>query len=93
MAFDFPRRDPSSLFFPTVHVHDGAVHEEASFDHHLYCQLADVSEVASWESSAGPLGGFVDVERAAGLVDGDAYCFRRQLVGVLPNRDQTLALA
>ena len=23
MAFDFPRRNPSEIFFPTVHVHDG----------------------------------------------------------------------
>jgi len=23
MALEFPRRDPKSLFFPTVHVHDG----------------------------------------------------------------------
>ena len=34
-----PRRNPSALFFPTVHVHDGAVHAEADFDHTLYMQL------------------------------------------------------
>lgn len=39
MAFSFPRRDPSSLFFPTVHVHDGRVHTRARFDHQLYAQL------------------------------------------------------
>ena len=27
MAFVFPRRDPRTLFFPTKHVHDGAVHD------------------------------------------------------------------
>lgn len=39
MAFSFPRRDPSSLFFPTVHVHDGRVRLRARFDHQLYAQL------------------------------------------------------
>ena len=38
MAFHFPTRDPSRVFFPTVHVHDGAVHERAHFDHELYWQ-------------------------------------------------------
>ena len=38
MAFVFPRRDPSRLFFPTLHVHDGLVHPTAAFDHHLYAQ-------------------------------------------------------
>jgi hypothetical protein len=38
MAFSFPRRDVSTLFFPTVHIHDGKVHTKADFDHALYCQ-------------------------------------------------------
>ena len=29
---------PSELFFPTVHVHDGRVHETAVFDRQLYRQ-------------------------------------------------------
>ncbi|MEM9462157.1 MAG: hypothetical protein AAGF11_48835 [Myxococcota bacterium] len=46
MAFSFPRRDPSSLFFPTLHVHDGQVHEYARFDHQLYAQLLPGQEPA-----------------------------------------------
>ncbi len=38
MAFRFPTRDPARTFFPTVHVHDGEVRAEASFDHELYWQ-------------------------------------------------------
>lgn len=41
MAFEFPRRDPSSIFFPTLHVHDGHVPDHATFDHTLYLQCAD----------------------------------------------------
>lgn len=40
MAFSFPRRRADELFFPTVHVHDGTVPAQASFDHRLYCQDA-----------------------------------------------------
>ena len=39
MAFDFPSSLRGKLFFPTVHIHDGKVHENAEFDHALYCQL------------------------------------------------------
>lgn len=38
MAFTFPTRSPDKLFFPTVHIHDGALHQEADFDHNLFCQ-------------------------------------------------------
>ena len=38
MAFRFVSRDPRSLFFPTVHVHDGSVHATAKFDHLLFFQ-------------------------------------------------------
>src|SRR5688572_12640841 len=38
LAFAFPRKDPARLFFPTMHVHDGKVHDTVEFDHLLYCQ-------------------------------------------------------
>jgi hypothetical protein len=83
MAFEFPRRDPSRLFFPTVHVHDGEVHETATFDHTLYLQ----GEGAGWESSAEPAKSFVRCERAKDIVDPDAHVHRRMLRGPGPNRD------
>jgi hypothetical protein len=90
MAFTFPRRDPASIFFPTVHVHDGEVHDTASFDHTLYCQPDElVAETFGWEESE-PIGKFVDAERARGVVDGARPCFRSVLVGPLPNIDTEL---
>jgi hypothetical protein len=38
MAFEFPSRVPDAVYFPTVHVHDGAVHSTANFLHKLYLQ-------------------------------------------------------
>lgn len=86
MAFDFPRRDPSRLFFPTVHVHDGSVHARAVFDHELYAQ-GDASRLSTWERSPLQTSSSVDVSRAQGLVDGDAPLHRRSLQGMLENAD------
>jgi hypothetical protein len=55
MALEFPRRDPESLFFPTVHVHDGgSVPRWADFDHKLFFQSArTVGLVGSFTSPRG----------------------------------------
>jgi hypothetical protein len=86
MAFDFPRRDPSRLFFPTVHVHDGAVHARAVFDHELYAQ-GEPARFANWERSPSNASSSLDVDRTEGLVDGDALLHRRSLQGMLENAD------
>lgn len=54
MAFSFPRRDPSTLFFPTLHIHDRSVHKQADFDHVLYAQLRRNCEPASLLASRHP---------------------------------------
>ncbi len=84
MAFRFPTRDPARVFFPTVHVHDGAVHDTARFDHTLYAQGAEAAE--GWEAEEQPVRQVVDVERAGGLID-ESPGLRRTLAGVLENRD------
>lgn len=33
MAFAFPTATPGQLFFPTLHIHDGEVHDKEVFDH------------------------------------------------------------
>ncbi len=95
MAFEFPRRDPSQLFFPTVHVHDGKVHETAHFDHSLYCQVDTTLMVApakaksgdpDWEPSINPLGNGLPPEVVAFLERG-AKAFRLQMKGDFANRD------
>jgi hypothetical protein len=88
MAFVFPRRDPQALFFPTVHVHDGQVHAEASFDHALYAQLDPaLASLSSWQRSDAPAKEFVRVPSAQGLVDGEAPLFRVLYSGLGTNRD------
>lgn len=87
MAFSFPTRRPGALFFPTLHIHDGAVHPRAQFDHALYCQLEDRAELEGWRSSVVSAEGLVDVTRTSGLVDGPRVILRRELAGMLENAD------
>lgn len=91
MAFEFPRRDTQALFFPTVHVHDGAVHESAHFDHDLYCQVDGILGVTlGWTRSMSPLGAHVEELKARGLVRASEPGFTLPLHGELPNQDTVL---
>lgn len=92
MAFEFPRRDPSKIFFPTVHIHDGKVHEKATFDHALYCQKreADRTSLPEWRESNVPAGQFMKVEKSQEIIDGKSHCYLRRIRGEQKNAD-TLA--
>jgi hypothetical protein len=85
MAFEFPTRYPDKLFFPTVHVHDGALHPYAGFAHTLYAQGVQPSG-GTW-LTVSSVGGRVDVQRSAGLVDGNSPISRLSMFGTLPNQD------
>jgi hypothetical protein len=100
MAFEFPRREPGLLYFPTVHIHDGQVHPRAQFDHHLYCQpdpgLIDElsqphgrvsSEKTGWERSDREAGGFMDQARSQDTINPKEPVYRLRLWGDLPNED------
>jgi hypothetical protein len=91
MAFEFPMATPKRVFFPTVHIHDGAVHERARFDHSLYCQPGShLRLMMGWRESPQPAQAFVQLKDAAGLVDGAAHCYLRELRGELRNEDTWL---
>jgi hypothetical protein len=82
MAFEFPRRDPTRLFFPTVHVHDGEVHKTATFDHQLYCQ--HLTAPAEWERTQTPV--MMSTGAREWLLQNE-FAYRRKLWGNLPNED------
>ncbi len=92
MAFAFCRRDPGELFFPTLHVHDGAVHDLAGFDHELYCQTPTKLGPA-WRENDRALGYFVDAVRVPDLIDWHANGWRQVMNGQLPNQDVLLQAA
>jgi hypothetical protein len=84
MAFEFPTRLESSLFFPTVHIHDGAIHPKEEFDHTLYFQCDQSNHGVESEGMAK---NFVDAARAQGIVQGESSVRRVKMAGVLPNTD------
>jgi hypothetical protein len=89
MAFEFPRRDPTALFVPAVHIHDGRYRPLARYDHDIYCQPGSAGEVADagFEVSSGPARAFMKPECMAMIVDGERPCFRQKLRGHFRNTD------
>jgi hypothetical protein len=92
MAFEFPRRNPANLFFPTVHVHNGKVAKSARFDHALYGQPND--QQCEWETSFGfgnmdslPAKNFMQIDKTLGIVEPERAIRRRLMVGVFSNQD------
>ncbi|MFQ4139839.1 hypothetical protein PGN35_026345 [Nodosilinea sp. PGN35] len=96
MAFEFVTRFPDKLFFPTIHIHDGQVHEVADFDHHLYYQDDGFSksptstQVVRSEEIASE---FMDVTKTMGLVDEQQRCNAFVMSGRFPNQDTVIATA
>ena len=88
MAFEFPRADPTKLFFPTVHIHDGEVHAKAAFDHMLFCQTTTTNAPMDWEESPQPAELFMkNLDKSQGLVDPKGHCYRKIMKGLLDNKD------
>ena len=89
MAFEFPRRNARHLFFPTVHIHDGKVHEQADFDHALYCQAdAEKSpQLIHWQESPQHAGAFMSIPLQQNMMSLSHHCYRRQIKGRQKNTD------
>ena len=98
MALEFPTRLAEELFFPTVHIHDGQVHEREEFDHTLYCQHAAYDNVVGgytrridsttkFVRSKRKAEATVDITKTQGIVEGDLLLHRKTMRGTLANQD------
>lgn len=89
MAFRFPSRAPGKIFFPTVHIHDGKVHEMEDFDHTLYAQAWKTAVIKGplWEESEKNAGQFVKLMKTQDLVWGGGHLYKRDIVGRAKNED------
>ncbi len=105
MALEFQSAS-DNLFFPTIHIHDGEIHESERFDHVLYMQHAGLdSKVHGYKNSnvedkstglvrsKYKASGFCKLDKSAGLIDGKLFLHRKVLRGNLPNQDMTFAFA
>lgn len=105
MAFEFETAS-DSIFFPTVHIHDGQVHDEEEFDHELYVQHAGFdSQVYGYQNADVPdsetglvrskytAKSFCETEKTKGIVAPDLLVHRREIRGSQANRDVLLEAA
>ena len=99
MAFEF-QIEKDELFFPTIHIHDGEVHQSEKFDHVLYMQHAGLdSKVGDYRNSdiedratglvrsEQQASSFCSVAKSANLIDGNLLVHRKIIRGNLPNTD------
>ncbi len=89
MGFAFPREDPNRLFFPTVHIHDGAIHFREEFDHDLYVQGNDErsAAVVGWIESTGLASQFMQYDRTGEILHAHAHAYWSQIRGSHKNED------
>ncbi len=92
MAFEFPRRDRSRLFFPTLHIHHRSVDPEALFDHDLYCQPEPAMNwhLQGWAESYAAVRRFMRCKEGLALFEPDAPVWRLEIGGLRENADTWL---
>jgi len=99
MAFEF-ETESDSIFFPTLHIHDGEVHDQEEFDHQLYAQHAGLdsqvygyinSDISDSETglvrSKYQAKSFCDTEKTKGIVVPNLLVHRQVIEGPEDNRD------
>lgn len=89
MAFQFPSATPGKLFFPTLHIHDGKIHETEEFDHALYAQAwrNAVIKGPDWEESEKSASSVVNIELCKGFIWGDGHLYKKEISGKSRNQD------
>lgn len=106
IAFEFDTRTPSTLYYPTVHIHDGTVHAKDDFDHVLYAQdvsldrragdyegPSEIDSHTSFVRSKDKVATFADASLSLGMLSGDLLVHKKTLSGLLPNRDTTFSMS
>lgn len=88
MAFSFPRAQADTLFFPTLHIHDGKVHRKETFDHTLYLQGpgADLAR-RGWQESSELAVTRVKCGLTHGMIRPERHIYRQVMRGVYDNGD------
>lgn len=88
MAFSFPTMLTGTVFFPTMHIHDGKIHAKEAFDHTLYLQGAGLNVVrGGWEESAALPVSKVQCGLTHGMIQPSMHVFRQSMRGPFDNGD------
>lgn len=88
MAFSFPTALADTVFFPTLHIHDGEVHAKETFDHTLYLQ-GPASNLArgGWSESPGLAVTKVKCGNTHGMIRPELHVYRQTMSGKFDNGD------
>jgi hypothetical protein len=90
MAFRYTPADSKTLFFPTVHIHDGGSYRDrAEYSHYLYAQ-PEIAADRNWWSKSDLLPSKQLVEKSNGLVHPDRHLYKALVFGIHPNHDYIL---
>ena len=87
MAFSFPTAKEGSVFFPTLHIHDGEVHDQEHFDHTLYLQGQRLRMSSDWKESPGLAVQRVKCGLTHGMIRPELHLYRRTIRGNFTNGD------
>lgn len=89
LGMSFPTQFKTKVYFPTVHIHDGRVHDKELFDHTLFAQLSAEQAMYAdgWSESTKLAGQTVNRRRAGKLVDPEQHLYRRKIRGLQKNED------
>lgn len=89
LGMSFPTQLKTKVYFPTVHIHDGRVHEKELFDHTLYAQLSAEQAMYAdgWSGSAKLAEQTVNRRRAGKIIDPKQHLYKRLLSGLQKNED------
>jgi hypothetical protein len=89
MAFEFNTRLENTLFFPTMHVHDGKIHPKEHFDHTFFFQTNHIGKIRQSETLASfeRAGIFVKDAISSEIVYPQNYIYSKKMQGLLPNED------
>ncbi|WP_395738308.1 hypothetical protein [Prosthecobacter sp.] len=88
MAFSFPTALAGTVFFPTMHIHDGKIHAKETFDHKLYLQGSGLNVMGGgWEESPGLAVTKVKCGYTHGMVRPEMHVYRNQIRGICDNGD------
>jgi hypothetical protein len=89
MALEFTTRLKNTLFFPTVHIHDGKIHSSEMFDHTLYLQTNHIGKLQypNIKSSYQFASYFVKNPTVNDIIISNNFIHRLSLKEFLPNKD------
>lgn len=88
MAFAFPTALAGTVFFPTMHIHDGKIHAKETFDHKLYLQGTGLNVMGGgWEESPGLAVTKVKCGHTHGMIRPEMHVYRNEIRGMCDNGD------